>query len=55
MTANQKPSSNQVRIIVLYEVDMGRNGNIMPLHIYKKLFPRATKEQLAVKEIKTSN
>ena len=26
---------------------MGTYGNIMSLHLYKKLFPRATKEQLA--------
>ena len=26
---------------------MGSHGNIMPLHIYRKKFPRATKEQLS--------
>ena len=25
---------------------MGSDGNIMPLHIYKKIFPKGTKEQL---------
>ena len=33
-------------MIVPYKVDMGSNGNIVPLHLYKKLFPRATEEQL---------
>ena len=39
-------SSNKVIITVPYEVDMGSDGNIMPLYIYKMLFPKATKEQL---------
>ena len=30
-----------------YKVDTGSDGNIMPLHFYKMLFPRATIEQLA--------
>ena len=25
---------------------MGSDGNIMPLHLYQKLFPRETKDQL---------
>ena len=33
-------------MIVPYKVDRGNNGNIMPLHIYKKLFPKITTEQL---------
>ena len=28
-------------------MDTGSDGKIMPLHIYKRLFPRAIKEQLA--------
>ena len=47
ITANSKTSSNQARTTVLYKVDTGSEGNLMPLHIYKKLFPRATKENLA--------
>ena len=27
---------NQARVIVLYKIDTGNDGNIMPLHIYKK-------------------
>ena len=34
--------------MVPYKVDTGSNGNIMPLHIYKKnLFPKINNEQLA--------
>ena len=32
--------------MVPYKVDTGSNENIMQQYIYKKLFPRATKEQL---------
>ena len=46
MIANLKTSSNKLVITVIYKVDIGSDGNIMPLHIYKKLFPRATIEQL---------
>ena len=45
ITANLKASSNQVSIIVPYKVDTGSDGHIMPLHLYKSLFPRAIKEQ----------
>ena len=48
MTSDLKTSSNQVRIIIPYKVDTGSDGNVMHLHIYKELFPRAIKEQLAV-------
>ena len=46
ITANLKTSSNNVIITVPYKIDTSSNGNVMPLHIYKKVFPRATKEQL---------
>ena len=32
--------------MVPHNVDTGSDGNIIPLHIYKKLLPKATKEQL---------
>ena len=35
------------KIMTAYKIDTGRNGNIMPFHVYKKLFPKITKEQLA--------
>ena len=46
VAANLKTSSNQARITVPHKVDTGSNGNIMPLYLYKKVFPRATKKQL---------
>ena len=33
--------------MVPYKIDTGSNGNIMPLHMYNKLFPSITNEQLA--------
>ena len=51
MAANNselKMSSNQVSIVISYKVDTGSDGNIMPLHLYTTLFPRARIEQLAV-------
>ena len=47
LIANLQTSSNKVIITVPYKVDMGSNGNIIPLYIYKKLYPKATMEQLA--------
>ena len=47
ITANIKIVSNEVRIIVQYQVDTASDGNMLS-HMYKKLFPRATKEQLVV-------
>ena len=41
-----KISAGINNLIVPYKVDTGSDGNIMPLHIYKKLFPRITSEQL---------
>ena len=34
-------------VIVPYKVDTDNDGNIMPLHIYEKLFPEVISEQLA--------
>ena len=53
LTMNLKTSAGPNNIIVPYKVDTGSNGNIMPLHIYKKLFPKITNEPLAA--TKTSN
>ena len=33
--------------MVPYKVGMGSDGNIMPLHIYKRSFPKITDKQLA--------
>ena len=53
--ANLKMLSSQVSIIIPYKVDTDSDGNIMPLHLCKKIFPRATKEQLGTAKIKMSN
>ena len=42
-----KTSVGQNSIIVPYKIDTGSDGNIMPEHIFKKLFPEVTNEQLA--------
>ena len=47
ITAKLKMSAGINNVIVPYEVDTCSSGNIMPFHIYKKLFPRITSEQLA--------
>ena len=47
LTANLKTSAGQSSIMVPYKIDTGSNGNIMPLHMYKKLFPNITNKQLA--------
>ena len=39
-------SVGQSNIMVSYERDTGSDGNIMPLNMYKKLFPSITNEQL---------
>ena len=47
LTANLKMSANQNTIIVPYKIDTGSNGNIMPAHMFKRLFPKVADEQLA--------
>ena len=49
---NLKTSAGPNNIMVPYNVDTGSDGNIMSLHIYKKLFPNITKEQLAANKNK---
>ena len=39
------------KITILYKIDKGSDGNIMPWYIFKKLFPRVTKAELMNKEI----
>ena len=52
---NLRTSSNKVITIVPNKVDMGSDGNIMPLYMYKKLFPGATTEHWQQQEIQTSS
>ena len=47
LTANFKMSAGQSNIVVPYKIDTGRDGNIKPLYMYKKLFPCITNKQLA--------
>ena len=47
--AKMETSSNKVIITEPYKVYMGIDGNIITLYIYKKVFPRATVEQLVAK------
>ena len=47
LTANLKTSAGPNNVMVPCKVDMGSDENIMPLHIYKELFPNKVSEQLA--------
>ena len=47
LTANLKTSAGQSNIMVLYKIDTGSDGNIMSLHVYKKLFPIITNDRSA--------
>ena len=53
LTTNLKTFAGKNDIMVSYKIDTGRDGNIMPLHMYKKLFPNITNEQLV--ETKNKN
>ena len=46
LTAKLEMCEGDSKIIVLYKVDRGSDGNIMPWYIYKKLFPRVTEAEL---------
>ena len=35
------------KIEILYKIDTGSDGNIMPWYIFKKLFPGVTEAELA--------
>ena len=48
ITAIFEMSAGQNNVIVPYKVDTDSIGNIMPLHIYKNVFPKITNEQLVV-------
>ena len=53
--ANLKMSAGLNNVIVPYKVDIGSNGNIMPLHMYKKLFLKITSGKLAATKRKVQN
>ena len=50
-----KMSAGINNVIVTYKVDTGSNGNIMPLHIYKKLFLRIICKQFAATKMRLYN
>ena len=52
LTANLKMSAGQNNLMVPYKIDTGSHGNIMLLHMYNKLLPSITNEQLATTKSK---
>ena len=46
LTVNLKMSAGPNNAMVPYKVNMNSDGNIMPLQMYKILFPKITSEQL---------
>ena len=49
--AKSKTSSSQNSTIILYKIDTGYDGNIMPINSFRILFPKK-KEQLVSSEDK---
>ena len=45
-------SAGQSNVMVPYEINTGSDGNIIPLHVYKNIFPKTTTEQLAATKTK---
>ena len=52
LTVNLKMSPGSYNIMLQYKLNTGSNGNTMPLHTYKEMFPEITKEQLAATKTK---
>ena len=55
ITAKLQTSAGINNVIVPYKVDTGNNGNIMPFHMFKELFPRIISEQLAGTKLRVYN
>ena len=55
ITTNLNTSSRQAASVVSYKIDSGSNGNIMPFHIFKKVYPRSTKNHWQQQKMTTSN
>ena len=47
ITANFKMLAGTNSANIKYKIDTGRDANIMPTYLFKKLFPNITNEQLA--------
>ena len=52
LTAKLKTCAGDNKLTVLYKIDTGSDGNIMPQYIFKKLFPRVTEAKIK-KPLKT--
>ena len=46
LTAKLDTHAGDNKITILYKIDTGSDGNIMPWYIFKKLFPRVTEAEL---------
>ena len=46
LTAELETCVGSNNMVILYKIDTGSDGNIMPWHIFKTLFPRVTESQL---------
>ena len=46
LTAKLDTHAGNNKIAILYKIDTGSDGNIMPWHIFKELFPRLTEAEL---------
>ena len=42
--ANLKMSSGQNSTIISYKIETGNDGNVMPIHIFRILFPKMKKK-----------
>ena len=52
LTAKLEMHACDNKITILYKIDTGNDGNIMPWYIFKKLFPRVAEAKLE-KTVKT--
>ena len=52
-TTKLEISIDNNNMVILYKIDTGSDGNIMPWYIFKKLSPRVTNYQLAKISLKT--
>ena len=55
LIAELKKCAENNKIIVLYNIDTGSKGNIMPWHILKRLFKNVTEAKLKKTIKSTSN
>ena len=49
LTAKLETCADDNKITIPYKIDTGRDGNIMPWYIFKKLFPRLKEAKLKKK------